>query len=85
MVFLAGPPNRGRGAVVKVTEAPRDSQQEGSTVIDSEANLREGVSMNGHAHQHQDPQANFQVSFLISLARFLASPEAARHTSLLQT
>lgn len=61
MVFLAGPPNRGRGAVLQVKEVASNVQQEGIAGVDSEANLGRGVSMNGHASSHQPPQTDFEV------------------------
>ncbi len=61
MVFLAGPPNRGRGAVLKLTEMPQDVRPESHPGVDSEAGFDSGHGMNGNAHLHQLPQTELQV------------------------
>ena len=73
MVFLAGPPNRGRGAVLKITEVTGDTQEESTALLDFEANLSPGVGMNGHAHAHQRPRTEIEVSNLVLLYGCLAT------------
>lgn len=71
MVFLAGPPNTGRGAVLKRVHAHSEAFRESNPAPDTEANLGEGVALNGVACLSGASTIRLEASALISCLSLL--------------
>ena len=61
MVFLTGPPNRGRGSVMRLVEQPLQNSTSSISAVDPEANEGNKNSTSSRAQRAEMPHVEYKV------------------------